>query len=1346
MTSRFVLSLVSALLLGCCADLLAQTPVPGQNINMVSGITLPTGDPYLQRQNEPSIAVSTRNPQHLLAGANDYRTVNLNSDTTPGQSVAADAWLGVFKSFDGSATWISNLLPGYPGDNSSAGLASPLNGLTTGSDPTVRSAPAGLFYFSSIAFNRNTNLGVVSVSRFMDLNNVESGDPIRFINTVVVDSGTSGQFLDKPWIAVGLPTGGTCTIQVPQANGTTVTQTVPAAPVYLLWSRFTGSTSTKIMFSQSTNCGATWSTPSKLSESNSINQGTAIAVGPTGSNIYVAWRRFATSSQPDAIVVATSTNAGKTFSKAIDAVDLGPFNSANPNLPAFFDQPSTSTTFRTNAFPTIAVDGSGRVYLAWSQRGLSTNGQARIAMSTSLDGTTWSVPFVVDNGPLDDRGINVLTTSFTTLTTGHQFMPQLAFTGGLLSLAYYDHREDHTVDLFTPNNPWVPDANGLFYSEALATQDCISSFSSSLCDPISAVFTPFISDAGLIRRHTIDLLVAQATPASQPTFVTARVSQYKYGLTNAPPNDPQADVYGKLQQLQFNPPDLPLFAQGTTPFIGDYIDVSGPNFVLAGSTWSFNTSAQPPIQYVTWTDNRDVRAPSDGNWAVFTPPGSPNCDPGHVADRNQNIYVSRVTQGLALSSPQNTKPLSTALQHAFVIVVQNFTTFDKTFRLTIASQPPGGYASFLPGTNNPPNPPTPPSPVTTTLDLQVAAHSGVSRPVFATSTNSAASITITATEISSLGGMLVSGGLSGFVVLNPDPSAAALNGLINTVETYDPTITNPIFDATVTSVGINGSLTNNGLPNGSLTNTELANGSLTNGSLTNGSLTNGSLTNGSLTNGSLTNGSLTNGSLTNGSLTNGSLTNGSLTNTTITDATYAVTNRGDTTSSYTVSLVGANTSTTGQSLQLIASKTYYTPFALDCTGVLQQPQAIVLANVDVPLVQPLTNGSLTNRGISNGSLTNMTLAVAPGDTIQITIRGLGFTPTQLQQVTQQLAPLVVAQASNTNDSNNAPKFALPLFINTSATAVPNGTVNTPYSTTTIQAIGGTAPYTWSVASGSLPSGLTLDTTSGALSGTPSAAGVFNFTLQVADASSPQNTAQLALSISIAKANTTTVITSAASPTLVGQPFTVSWNVTISPPAGSGPATPSGTVTVSDGNGASCSGSVPTGSCTLTPAATTASTFALTATYAGDSNFNGSNVAQSHTVGFYAFTGFLLPLGPAGTIASPTFSGTQNLGSAVPLKWQLTDLNGNIIFSLSSTISIQAVFTGSTCSAPVTGPAFVLYSPTAGATGGSTFRFSSPQFIFNWDTSTGASTGPGCYAVVLQLNDKSPAKVTEVQLK
>src|SRR5215472_1443602 len=86
--------------------------VAGQNINMVSGTVWPAGDPFLQRQDEPSMAVSNRNPEHLLAGANDYRTVDI---ANPGATdYRGDAWLGVFTSIDGGDSWKSTPLPGYP--------------------------------------------------------------------------------------------------------------------------------------------------------------------------------------------------------------------------------------------------------------------------------------------------------------------------------------------------------------------------------------------------------------------------------------------------------------------------------------------------------------------------------------------------------------------------------------------------------------------------------------------------------------------------------------------------------------------------------------------------------------------------------------------------------------------------------------------------------------------------------------------------------------------------------------------------------------------------------------------------------------------------------------------------------------------------------------------------------------------------------------------------------------------------------------------------------------------------------------------------------------------------------
>ncbi len=88
----------------------------------------------------------------------------------------------------------------------------------------------------------------------------------------------------------------------------------------------------------------------------------------------------------------------------------------------------------------------------------------------------------------------------------------------------------------------------------------------------------------------------------------------------------------------------------------------------------------------------------------------------------------------------------------------------------------------------------------------------------------------------------------------------------------------------------------------------------------------------------------------------------------------------------------------------------------------------------------------------------------------------------------------------------------PLSITT--TSLVGGTVGVPYSVT-LTATGGTAPYTWSIASGSLPSSLTVNPATGAIGGTPGAAGTANFTVQVTDSANPAVTTTQALSITVA---------------------------------------------------------------------------------------------------------------------------------------------------------------------------------------------------------------------------------------
>ena len=66
--------------------------------------------------------------------------------------------------------------------------------------------------------------------------------------------------------------------------------------------------------------------------------------------------------------------------------------------------------------------------------------------------------------------------------------------------------------------------------------------------------------------------------------------------------------------------------------------------------------------------------------------------------------------------------------------------------------------------------------------------------------------------------------------------------------------------------------------------------------------------------------------------------------------------------------------------------------------------------------------------------------------------------------------------------------------NITTTTLQNATVGTAYSQT-IAAAGGT-PITWSVSSGFLPDGLSLNASTGAITGTPTTAGTFNFTVRV----------------------------------------------------------------------------------------------------------------------------------------------------------------------------------------------------------------------------------------------------------
>ncbi len=228
-----------------------------------------------------------------------------------------------------------------------------------------------------------------------------------------------------------------------------------------------------------------------------------------------------------------------------------------------------------------------------------------------------------------------------------------------------------------------------------------------------------------------------------------------------------------------------------------------------------------------------------------------------------------------------------------------------------------------------------------------------------------------------------------------------------------------------------------------------------------------------------------------------------------------------------------------------------------------------------------------------------------------------------------------------------------------------------------------------------------------------------------------------VTLQVNKANSAVTVASSPNPATLAQALTVSVAVT-----GSGPV-PTGTVSVTDSTGASCSITLSAGkgSCSLTPKTVGPDT--ITASYAGDGNYNSSSGSNQQSV-LYKFTGFYTPLGPAGT-----YSGSFGLGKVIPVKWTLTNSNSTLITSLSTLTKMTAFFNGApvngTCAIVPSGSSLVLYLPTSGAAGKSTFRFSTNQFVFNWDTSSADPFGTGCFTLLLQINDGS-SELTSLQIQ
>ena len=150
-------------------------------------------------------------------------------------------------------------------------------------------------------------------------------------------------------------------------------------------------------------------------------------------------------------------------------------------------------------------------------------------------------------------------------------------------------------------------------------------------------------------------------------------------------------------------------------------------------------------------------------------------------------------------------------------------------------------------------------------------------------------------------------------------------------------------------------------------------------------------------------------------------------------------------------------------------------------------------------VWSISSGALPaglNLSLASGVISGMPTTAGPA-TFTVRVTDLAFNSSS-QSYTVNIAPPVVSAPT--------------LKIGTASLA--DGQVGAAYSQT-LQATGGTGALTWSVSVGTLPAGLSLNGSTGAITGTPTTAGPASFTIKVTDAGS--NSATQAYTINIAAA-------------------------------------------------------------------------------------------------------------------------------------------------------------------------------------------------------------------------------------
>jgi uncharacterized protein (TIGR03437 family) len=250
---------------------------------------------------------------------------------------------------------------------------------------------------------------------------------------------------------------------------------------------------------------------------------------------------------------------------------------------------------------------------------------------------------------------------------------------------------------------------------------------------------------------------------------------------------------------------------------------------------------------------------------------------------------------------------------------------------------------------------------------------------------------------------------------------------------------------------------------------------------------------------------------------------------------------------------------------------------------------------------------------------------------------------------------------------------------TGPSSLPAGTVNAAYSSTTVTATGGTGVYTWSATG--LPNGLSIGSTTGAITGTPTTNAGTPFTVVVTATDGNGVTANKSYSLAVGAAISGPAITGPAS-LPAGTVNTAYSSTTVTASGGVGAYTWSAT-----GLPSGLSIGSTTGAITGTPTANAGSPFSVVVTVK-DSNAATASKSYSLTVNG-PVNGPLTISGPSGlpiaTVGSAYPGATVTAaGGTAPYRWSATGLPpGMSIGSSTGTIAGTPTATGGPFSVSVT---------------------------------------------------------------